>query len=78
MACNGKCYLAKQIRIQEERENKLPISILKNMEQIILFCSVLSNIELRSIIFEQTLIIGFPYQLKIYYSALNAIFQPPR
>ena len=77
MACNGKCYLSKQIKLQEEKENKLPVSIIKNIKETVLFCS-LQNIELPSFnISIKDLLVSF-YKQQFYTSPLASIFQPPQ
>ena len=76
MACNGKCYLSKQIKLQEEKENKLPFNI-KNIKETVLFCSLL-NIELPSFnITIKKLLVSF-YKQQFYTSPLVSIFQPPQ
>jgi hypothetical protein len=77
MACNGKCYLSKQIKLQEEKENKLPATILKNIKETILFCSTI-HIEIPSLDFTFKSLTIPSYKLKFYLSPLASIFQPPQ
>jgi hypothetical protein len=77
MACNGKCYLSKQIKLQEEKENKLPVSIIKNIKETVLFCSLL-NIELPSININIKNLLVSLYKQQFYTSPQASIFQPPQ
>ncbi|MVM38664.1 hypothetical protein GO730_15800 [Spirosoma sp. HMF3257] len=76
--CDGKCYLAKQLKAQQERQNKETASRLQHMPTITLFCA-----EISSFLMEPQTIRFFVYHLPTYilsdYRApLAALFQPPR
>ena len=77
MACNGKCYLYKQIKQQEEKENTLPINIAKDIKGFVLFCSSMI-LELPSLTSDFNSIVLTLYKLRFYYPPIVSIFQPPQ
>jgi hypothetical protein len=75
MQCNGKCYLAKKMKSQEQREQKNP-SLFQGLEELNLFCSDVS-ILLPVSAFSINCNKSFFYVVKRYNSPLSDIFQPP-
>lgn len=76
MQCEGKCYLAKKIQAQEEKEKQFP-GIFKGMEDILLFFSFeLVSLELLpgSATDNHFASIFQP----VFSAPLKGIFQPPR
>ncbi len=76
MQCNGKCYLSKKIKAQEDQEQKLP-SVLKGLDEITLFCSHYT-ISFSPVIHVISNLLNQKYILKYYNSPLVGIFQPPQ
>ena len=76
MQCNGKCYLAKKIKSQETQEQKIP-SLLKGIEEIVLFCA-LYKFTFLQIQYIETVISNGAYLMKYYKSPFASIFQPPQ
>jgi hypothetical protein len=76
MKCNGKCYLNKKIKAQEQQENKVP-SLLKEIKEVTLFVSHYSI----SLPANDTIPRGsvhMAYLDKSYSSPVAGIFQPPQ
>lgn len=76
MKCNGKCYLTKKIKTQEEKETKLP-SLVKEAEAFVVFISSF-DLTLPHIVYKPQSILNSHYLIKPYQSPLCAIFQPPQ
>jgi|GEM_PF-3110677 len=76
MQCNGKCYLSKKIKAQEEQEQKIP-SVVKGLDKLVLFCSTYS-ISIQNSISSFYSIFNPAYFLKYYKSPLAGILQPPQ
>lgn len=43
MRCQGRCYLAKKIKAQEEQERKAAANSMKAAQELVLFCGELSS-----------------------------------
>ncbi|MDB5256284.1 MAG: hypothetical protein JWM14_979 [Chitinophagaceae bacterium] len=76
MKCNGKCYLNKKIKAQEQQENKVP-SLLKEIKEVLLFVSYYS-IHLPALEPLSETTVHMAYLEKPYSSPLAGIFQPPQ
>ncbi|QMW03249.1 hypothetical protein [Spirosoma foliorum] len=78
MHCDGKCYLAKKLKAQEDRQDKETATRLENVPVITLFCSDLSTF----LIVPQTIRLvttQLPlYVASAYRAPLSAVFQPPQ
>ncbi|GAB4047404.1 hypothetical protein [Spirosoma litoris] len=78
MHCDGKCYLAKKLKAQEDRQDKETATRLEHMPVITLFCADFSTF----LIVPQTirlLVSQLPlYLLSAYRAPLGALFQPPQ
>lgn len=76
MKCNGKCYLNKKIKAQEQQEHKVP-SLLKEIKEVLLFVSNYSiHLPVIEPVSETT--VQMAYLEKSYTSPLADIFQPPQ
>src|SRR6478735_581749 len=74
MGCNGKCYLAKKLKAQEEGEKKIP-SFVKGMEEMVLFCSSYS-IQITLPSYNLSTNMNGHYSPSFYKSPTLGIFQP--
>ncbi|MVM30813.1 hypothetical protein GO755_12295 [Spirosoma sp. HMF4905] len=76
--CDGKCYLAKKLKAQQDRHDKETAARLQHMPIITLFCS-----EISSFLMVPQSIRLFVHQLPTYLLSdyrvpLAAVFQPPQ
>ena len=76
MHCDGKCYLTKKIKAQEEQEKRIP-SVLKGLEELVLFCNSF-EISFSIPSFQIKSLVNNAYLLKHYTSPASSIFQPPQ
>ena len=75
--CNGKCYLAKKIKAQEDSTGKLP-SLLKEITEVLLFQgNTTVSLEEPRIAFQAQ--IGYSgYHFSYLPTTGKSIFQPPK
>lgn len=65
MACDGKCYLKKQLKKEEERETNNPVNI-KLQNDVVLYFKTVKKFQVNS----------YPYQkLKLHNDSRSAIFK---
>ncbi len=76
MHCEGKCYLSKKMKAQEEQEKSVP-SVLKGLEEMVLFCSSY-ELSFASPTFTLRDVVKNIYFVKQYDSPALTIFQPPQ
>ncbi len=77
LKCNGKCHLAKQLKKQDQKENKSSSSKEK-VEIITDQVSVETYVFFKGDFFQDKNIDLFEYNKNIIQSNLNSIFHPPR
>jgi hypothetical protein len=76
LGCKGKCYLKKQLKAQQQQEQKTPVG-QKQLQEVVLFCQH-SNYRF------EPLVAGVPvkahgvYLLVAYDSPLSSLYHPPR
>jgi hypothetical protein len=75
-ACNGKCYLAKKMKEQEQQEQTIP-SVLKGLEKVVLFCSE-HSIALTQYFSVSSTVAVAQYKMNEYSSPTDLIIQPPQ
>ncbi|QDK78011.1 hypothetical protein EXU85_05165 [Spirosoma sp. KCTC 42546] len=76
--CDGKCYLAKQLKAQQERQDKDMTARLQDLPIITLFCSDISTFLMMPPSM-RLLVNQLPvYQLPDYRAPLVSLFQPPQ
>ena len=76
--CDGKCYLAKKLKAQQDKQDQETIERVRNVPMLTLFCadrfsfdfSPLTQLAARSVP-------SWPYLLGAYSAPLTAVFQPP-
>jgi hypothetical protein len=76
--CNGQCYLAKQLKAQQDKHTKEMAGRLRSMPTITLFCSDISPFLMipKAIrVFRHPLPL---YVLSVYCAPLAVVFQPPQ
>jgi hypothetical protein len=75
--CDGKCYLAKQLKAQQDRQDKETTERVQNTPVLQLFCN-------DSFVFTFNLMVAtgqtrtrFAYLITPYSAPLSPVFQPP-
>ncbi|GAB4011924.1 hypothetical protein GCM10028808_26780 [Spirosoma migulaei] len=76
--CDGKCYLAKQLKAQQERQDKDMTARLQHLPIITLFCSDISTFLMMPQSIRLFLHQLPAYLLPDYRAALSSLFQPPQ
>lgn len=76
--CDGQCYLAKQLKARQDRQDKETTDRVQNSPVLQLFCQ--ANIPFQfSSVWAVLLSIGLPvYCLPSYIAPLTGLFHPPR
>lgn len=74
--CDGKCYLAKQLKAQQDRQDKETTERVQNTALIQLFCEAGFSFVFASPgrVYQRPL---FNYQRSVYASPLRCLFHPP-
>ena len=75
--CNGKCYLARKLKAQQEKEDQQTAQLVQNMPVFQLFASQLTSFEFLQVHFLQAYQHVFPYHLATYQAPLSILAQPP-
>ncbi len=76
-SCNGKCYLSKKMKAQEQQEQTIP-SALKGLEKVVLYFSDF-NLFVIPIFSEEPQVASLDaYQMHAYKSPTDFIIQPPQ
>ncbi|GAB4047406.1 hypothetical protein [Spirosoma litoris] len=76
--CDGKCYLAKQLKTQQEKQDKETTERVQNSPVMQLFCQVSFSFEFLPA-WQLILCAGFSaYCFPAYIAPLASLFQPPR
>ena len=76
--CDGKCYLAKQLKAQQDKQDKETTERVQNTPILQLFCQATLPFQFRSIraLFQ---VVSFPtYRLPSYLTPMLGLFRPPR
>lgn len=77
--CNGKCYLAKKLKAQHDREDRETTERIQNMPVMTLFCTDLFSFHFADANGDATSCRPLSYYQQSPYAApLHGIFQPPR
>jgi uncharacterized protein YneF (UPF0154 family) len=77
MRCNGRCYLAKKIKAQEEREGKAAANTMKTAQELVLFCGELATFQYAALPAAEQQKLGW-YRPSHPDSHLSDVFLPPR
>ncbi|CAG5018067.1 hypothetical protein DYBT9275_05913 [Dyadobacter sp. CECT 9275] len=75
--CNGKCYLAKKLKEQQNKKDKETTERVENMPIAQLFFVASHGFTFPNQVFTVTCLLRFFYLLRVYTSPINDILQPP-
>lgn len=76
--CDGKCYLAKKLKAQQDKQDKETTEHVHSMPMVQLFCNDRFSFDFpRPVSIELTGLLP-DYLLKRYATTQVALFQPPR
>ena len=75
--CDGKCYLAKKLKAQQDRQDKETTERVQNMPTLSLFCNDLADFGFASASEPEQTKAVFMYLLAPYFAPLSPVFQPP-
>lgn len=76
--CNGKCYLAKKLKQQQDKKDKETTERVSNSPVAHLFVAKMLRFQFQSVTFISKEQSGFFYQLPVYRSPLFGILRPPQ
>lgn len=76
--CDGKCYLAKKLKAQQDRQDKETTRRVQNAPTITLFCSDSFSFDFAQQILADLASTLPDYLLKSYATLQRTLFQPPR
>ncbi|WP_149241935.1 hypothetical protein [Dyadobacter sp. 32] len=76
--CNGKCYLAKKLKQQQEKQDKETTERVANAPIVHLFCLTVSHFLFLPNCFIQKVKPVFGYLICIYNSPVSGLLRPPR
>ena len=75
--CNGKCYLAKKLKEQQQKQDQQTSEKVQNIPVIQLFASAVAFFEFLPAHFMQAVVCAFPYQMASYQAPLSILVPPP-
>jgi hypothetical protein len=76
-SCNGKCYLKKKMIEQEKQEQSIP-SVLKGLDEVVLFC-VTFDWDFTPTYIDEAFVASLDaYEMPFYKSPTDFIIQPPQ
>ncbi|MCF0050458.1 hypothetical protein LXM25_10340 [Dyadobacter sp. LJ53] len=75
--CNGKCYLAKKLKAQQEKQNKQTSDRVQNTPVLQLFALPITSFEFLASHFPLSQEHHFPYHLASYQAPLSILVPPP-
>ena len=75
--CNGKCYLAKKLKAQQEKQDKQTSDRVQNIPALQLFASPITSFEFFVTVFSPGQELSFPYHLASYQAPLSILVPPP-
>lgn len=76
--CDGKCYLAKKLKAQQDKQDKETTDRVQNSPVLSLFCNDRFSFDFLSPSFTESGNLLTDYLLKLYTANLPMIAQPPR
>ena len=77
LICNGKCYLAKKLKQQQEKKDKETTERIQNTPVLHLFSCVLPAFEFVKSCFVFKSRVAFFYQFAVYNSPFKNLLKPP-
>lgn len=76
--CDGQCYLAKRLKVQQDRQDKETTERVQNMPVLQLFCQTNLPFQFRQL-WDSSLFFGLPsYRFPSYVAPLGGLFRPPQ
>lgn len=78
LKCNGKCYLAKKLKQQQQKQDKETSERVENMPVVQLYIFKAPLFSFEASVFELPVKTCFFYRLAHYTAALPTLYQPPR
>nr|WP_295926123.1 hypothetical protein [uncultured Dyadobacter sp.] len=78
MRCNGKCYLAKKLKQQQEKQDKETSEKVRNTPVIQLFTPSTNTYSFESAAVSFLEPVRFAHQLLFYSAPLGKLLRPPR
>lgn len=75
--CDGKCYLAKKLKAQQDKQDKETTERVHNIPLLQLFCDTYPVFRFAPPADCQSEKCAFSYLLAVYSAPLSSIFQPP-
>jgi hypothetical protein len=76
--CNGKCYLAKKLKQQQDKKDKETTERVENTPIVQLFFAALSGFTFLPLTSFNKSKIRFRFQQQFYSSHLSPLFRPPQ
>ena len=76
--CNGKCYLARKLKQQQEKKDKETTERVSNTPIAHLFCLTVSHFLFIPSSFTQKIKPVFGYLISIYNSPISGLLRPPQ
>jgi len=76
--CDGKCYLAKKLQAQQDRQDKETTERVQNTPSMQLFCEDSSPFQFRSAWAEFPFVEFSAYSVPLYVTPIAGLFRPPR
>ncbi|GAB3772287.1 hypothetical protein GCM10028818_12310 [Spirosoma horti] len=76
--CDGQCYLAKQLKAQQDRQDKETTERVQNTPVLHLFCQVNLPFQFRQHGFDRVSVAFSTYQFPAYLAPLSGLFRPPQ
>ncbi|WP_425423142.1 hypothetical protein [Spirosoma panaciterrae] len=77
MHCDGKCYLARRLKAQQDQQDRETSERVQNTPSIQLFCIDVFRFACEPVAAVTGMNSVFDYQLATYSAPLPAVFQPP-
>ena len=75
--CDGKCYLARRLKAQQDRQDKETTERVQHTPSVQLYCNERFGFCCEPVSAFREAIPTFAYQLIVYSAPLPAVFQPP-
>lgn len=75
--CNGKCYLAKKLKEQQEKQDQTTSDRVESIPMLQLFASALAYFEFTPAQSPEANQINFSYELATYQAPLSILVPPP-
>ena len=76
--CDGKCYLAKKLKAQQDKQDKETTERVQNTPWMSLFCTDRPSFDFRPVVLTELAKLVASYLLKSYTVSPAVIDQPPR